>query len=82
VWAHPTQGYYYANGVALSQDDSFVVMAETDRIRAHKIWLRGPKVSPVCLSVTLLGCHAQVVLGAGGVQPVQPQSMLSGPCSP
>lgn len=39
------QGFYYANGVALSKDDSYVVMAETDRLRVHKIWLKGPKVS-------------------------------------
>jgi len=39
------QGFYYANGVALSRDGSYVVMAETDQLRVHKIWLRGPKVS-------------------------------------
>jgi hypothetical protein len=38
------QGFYYANGVALSPDESFVVMAETDAIRAHKIWVKGLKV--------------------------------------
>lgn len=37
------KGFYYANGVALSPDESFVVMAETDAIRAHKIWVKGPK---------------------------------------
>lgn len=37
------KGFYYANGVALSPDDSYVVMAETDMIRAHKIWVKGPK---------------------------------------
>eukprot|EP00775_Hariotina_reticulata_P009351 gene9351-9514_t len=40
---HNAQGFYYANGVALSKDDSYVVMAETDRLRVHKIWLKGPK---------------------------------------
>jgi sugar lactone lactonase YvrE len=39
------QGFYYANGVALSSDESFLVLAETDRLRAHKVWLKGPKVS-------------------------------------
>lgn len=38
------QGYYYANGVALSPDETYVVMAETDTISAHKIWVKGPKV--------------------------------------
>lgn len=38
------QGFYYANGVALSADESYVVLAETDMIRAHKVWVNGPKV--------------------------------------
>jgi sugar lactone lactonase YvrE len=38
------QGFYYANGVALAPDDSYVVMAETDMTRVHKIWVSGPKV--------------------------------------
>lgn len=38
------QGFYYANGVALSPDESYVIMAETDTISAHKIWVKGPKV--------------------------------------
>ncbi|WIA19498.1 hypothetical protein OEZ85_004109 [Tetradesmus obliquus] len=37
-------GFYYANGVALSADESFLVLVETDRIRAHKVWLKGPKM--------------------------------------
>lgn len=38
------QGFYYANGVALSPDEDFVIMAETDRLRVHKIWVKGPQV--------------------------------------
>lgn len=38
------QGFYYANGVALAPDDSYVVMAETDMTRVHKVWVTGPKV--------------------------------------
>ncbi|WIA23563.1 hypothetical protein OEZ85_000288 [Tetradesmus obliquus] len=37
------KGFYYANGVALSADESYLVMAETDRIRLLKYWLEGPK---------------------------------------
>ncbi|KAF6259879.1 hypothetical protein COO60DRAFT_1638071 [Scenedesmus sp. NREL 46B-D3] len=37
------KGFYYANGVALSADESFLVLAETDRIRVHKVWLKGSK---------------------------------------
>jgi sugar lactone lactonase YvrE len=40
-----SQGFYYANGVALSHDESYVVMAETDQIRVLKVWVEGPKVS-------------------------------------
>lgn len=36
------KGFYYANGVALAPDDSYVVMAETDMTRVHKIWVTGP----------------------------------------
>eukprot|EP00877_Chromochloris_zofingiensis_P013931 jgi/Chrzof1/8792/Cz03g24210.t1 len=35
--------FYYANGVALSADESYLVMVETDRIRTIKFWLKGEK---------------------------------------
>jgi hypothetical protein len=35
---------YYANGVALAADESYLVICETDRIRLLKFWLTGPKV--------------------------------------
>jgi sugar lactone lactonase YvrE len=38
------KGFYYANGVALAEDESYLVMAETNRIRVHKFWLKGDKV--------------------------------------
>lgn len=38
------QGIYYANGVALANDETYLVLAETDRIRLLKYWLHGPKV--------------------------------------
>lgn len=34
---------YFANGVALSEDGSFVVVAETFRYRVRRYWLRGPR---------------------------------------
>ena len=34
---------YFANGVALSQDESFVLVAETTSMRIIRYWLRGPK---------------------------------------
>ena len=38
------KGFYYANGVALADDESYLVMAETNRIRIHKYWLKGETV--------------------------------------
>jgi sugar lactone lactonase YvrE len=37
------QGLYFANGVALAKDESFVVINETYRFRLARHWLRGPK---------------------------------------
>ncbi|CAI7929314.1 unnamed protein product [Closterium sp. NIES-54] len=36
-------GLYFANGVALSQNEDFVVVAETSRYRLTRYWLKGPK---------------------------------------
>jgi len=33
---------YYANGVALSPDESFVLVVETTRYRVRRLWLSGP----------------------------------------
>lgn len=49
-----TQGFWYANGVALSRDESYLVVAETDRIRLMKHWLKGPKVGGVCVSAVVV----------------------------
>lgn len=37
------EGLYFANGVALAKDESFVVVNETYRFRLRRHWLRGPK---------------------------------------
>ncbi len=34
---------YFANGVALSRDESFILIAETYRCRIRRLWLRGPR---------------------------------------
>jgi hypothetical protein len=50
AWSHSIlyvgtmQGFFYANGVALSPDESYVVMAETDTTTVHKVWVKGPQV--------------------------------------
>ncbi|GJP29375.1 hypothetical protein CLOM_g16493 [Closterium sp. NIES-68] len=36
-------GLYFANGVALSQNEDFAVVAETSRYRLTRYWLKGPK---------------------------------------
>jgi len=36
-------GLYYANGVALSQDGSFVLVVETTEYRVRRLWLTGPR---------------------------------------
>lgn len=48
---HPSTGrtevlldeLYYANGVALSSDESFVLVVETTRYRIRRLWLTGPQ---------------------------------------
>ena len=37
------KGIYFANGVAVSPDQSFVLVNETGRYRVNRIWLTGPK---------------------------------------
>ncbi|MDO6796869.1 SMP-30/gluconolactonase/LRE family protein [Shimia thalassica] len=37
------QGFVYTNGVALSPDEDFLLIAETGRARIHRLWLQGPK---------------------------------------
>jgi sugar lactone lactonase YvrE len=36
-------GIYFANGVAVSPDQSFVLVAETGMYRVQRLWLSGPK---------------------------------------
>ncbi|WP_171209531.1 MULTISPECIES: SMP-30/gluconolactonase/LRE family protein [unclassified Ruegeria] len=37
------EGFVYTNGVALSPDEDFLLIAETGRAKVHKLWLSGPK---------------------------------------
>ncbi|WP_164659805.1 SMP-30/gluconolactonase/LRE family protein [Tropicibacter sp. Alg240-R139] len=36
-------GFVYTNGVALSQDEDFLLINETGRARVHRLWLTGAK---------------------------------------
>ena len=38
-------GLYFANGVALSSDESFLLVASTVSSRVFRFWLKGAKVS-------------------------------------
>jgi sugar lactone lactonase YvrE len=37
------RGIYFANGVAVSPDQSFVLVAETGKYRVRRVWLKDPK---------------------------------------
>lgn len=37
------KGLYFANGVAVSPDQSFVLVAETGKYRVQRLWLKDPK---------------------------------------
>ena len=38
------EDFWYANGVAVAPDQSFVAFAETNTMTIHKYWLTGPQV--------------------------------------
>ena len=51
------RGIYFANGVAVSPDQSFVLVAETAEYRVRRVWLNGPKVGQSDVFVdNLPGC--------------------------
>lgn len=37
------EGFVYTNGVSLSADEDFLLIAETGRARVHRLWLRGDR---------------------------------------
>jgi len=41
------EGIWYANGVALAADESFVLIVETWGLRVLRLWLKGPKAGSV-----------------------------------
>src|SRR5829696_1363559 len=38
------EGLYFANGVAVSPDQAFVLVAETGKYRVRRVWLKEPKI--------------------------------------
>lgn len=63
------KGLWFANGVAISADGSFVAVAETNRFRVMRHWLTGPKVRGTAAGaafwVVATGCRSGRVQGAG-----------------
>lgn len=49
------QGLAFANGVALSKDHSFVLVAETSTCRVLRLWLNGPNAGNVDVFAELPG---------------------------
>lgn len=37
-------GFFYSDGIAVSEDGSFALVVETDAFRVVKLWLTGDKV--------------------------------------
>lgn len=58
---------YFANGVALSPDQSYVLVAETNRYRIRRVWLRGPRAGEAEIFVkNLPGFPDNISVGQNG----------------
>ncbi|WP_199440319.1 SMP-30/gluconolactonase/LRE family protein [Umezawaea beigongshangensis] len=61
-------GLHFANGVALAEDESFVVVAETGAYRLTRLWLTGPAAGTTGVLVdNLPGFPDNVALGDDGL---------------
>mmetsp|Transcript_6490 Transcript_6490/g.15546 ORF Transcript_6490/g.15546 Transcript_6490/m.15546 type:complete len:399 (-) Transcript_6490:652-1848(-) len=61
------KGFWFANGVALSEDESFVAIAETAGFRIHRFWLKGPKAGTMDILIDRLpGFVDNIVRAADG----------------
>lgn len=47
------QGFWFANGVALSKDETFIAVVETNTQTVHRVWLAGAKASLPVFSSSL-----------------------------
>ncbi|CAI5958205.1 unnamed protein product [Closterium sp. NIES-65] len=56
----------FANGVAISQDKTFVVYCETTYLRCHRYWIRGPKAGKKEVFVNLPGYPDNLSLNPRG----------------
>jgi len=61
-------GLFFANGVAVSPDDSYVLVNETMRYRVRRVYIRGPRKGEVDIFVdNLPGFPDGVSTGANGI---------------
>ncbi len=59
---------YFANGVALAEDESFVLINETGNVSISKVWLKGPKAGTrEFLNDNLPGYPDNVTTGTNGI---------------
>ena len=59
---------YFANGVALAHDESFVLINETGNVSISKFWLKGPKAgTKEILNDNLPGYPDNVTTGTNGI---------------
>ncbi|KAF4374467.1 hypothetical protein F8388_016018 [Cannabis sativa] len=56
----------FANGVALSKDRSFLLVAETTRTRVLRLWLNGPNAGNVDVFAELPGCPDNIRMNHKG----------------
>ncbi len=61
------RGFAFANGVAVSPDQQFVVVNETEEYRAWRVWIAGPRAGQKDVLVeSLPGFPDNVTVGLGG----------------
>lgn len=58
---------WFANGVALSRDESFVAFVETNGLRVHRYWLKGTDQGPPSISrdqANLMSLYLELLPGS------------------
>lgn len=70
---------YFANGVAVSPDQSFVLVAETGMYRVQRVWLTGPKQGQAEIFIDNLPGFPDGISSNGphGISPKSPEGISS-----
>lgn len=55
------QEFWFANGVALSKDEDFIAVVETNTQTVHRVWLTGAKVVYLLDQMLLLLPGAKII---------------------